>query len=164
MVAWECSYDTTDDGDVESFMIECADDGDSATLYKYNGTDCTGDMINETDVEYFYCGSSSDCSMTTISGSIYYGSNCSGNTTGSAQFNLAQIDDCISMHNGFASFSYFINDYGVYISNYYGNGVCSGYPQFNLTLMNGCNQVDVNESVNVTFDSSTITQSTMGIG
>ena len=141
-------------------MIECASDGDSATLYQYSSTDCTGDTVNETDVEYFYCGSSSDCTLTTIEGTVYNSSgNCSGDATGTAQFNIAQISDCISVYDGYVSYLLEIDDDSMYISSYLYTGSCDDdYVQFNLTLMDGCNEIGDGESVDATFGTYSITQ------
>ena len=161
LVAGECSYDTSIS---ESFMIECADDGDSATLYQYSSLDCTGDVLNETNVTYFYCGSSSlnDCIITTITGTVYNDSgNCSiaSDAAGTVQFNVPQIDDCISVYNGYGSFKYLIDDDSIHISSYFGSYSCQDYVQFNLTLTEGCNEID-GESFDATFSTSTIAPTT----
>ena len=156
LVDGECSY-----GDSSSYMVECADDGDTATLYEYSGTTCSGDTVNETLLELFYCGSSSSCTMTTMSADVYNTSgNCSigsdDEVAGSLQLNLAQMDTCIELFEGLLYMGIVVDDDSVTVSGYFLDNTCSSNTEFELSFEEGCTQVGDQQSLDASFSTSTV--------
>ena len=77
-VADRCNYLEADS--FGSYMVECASNGNSATITQYDDYACDGNVINTTSLTNFYCDASGDdCDPIVMSVSRYLdSSDCSG--------------------------------------------------------------------------------------
>ena len=155
LVNGECTW-FEEFSDEESFMVDCASDGLSATISQYDNSDCSGNPVNVSNATYFYCGASGDdCIVVTMDGELHNLTNdCSGDVQETVQFNFAGIEACF-FWQGFAYMGFDITDDEATVG-IWADSDCEDTAFLSFTYSEGCStNLSDSGSVDISFSSTT---------